>query len=204
MSDENLISTQKHTLIEDAQGLAYGSFMAAIGVLILTHMGFVTGQTAGLAVLISYSTGWGFAPVFFVINLPFYWLGYRRFGLGFTIKSFIAVALLSVLAATLPAHISFATLDPVVAALLFGFLTGSALLALFRHGASLGGIGIVGLYLQDKTGFRAGWTQMIFDAGLFIWALFLRDWQTVAWSALGALVVNLVITINHRRDRYVV
>ncbi len=32
----------------------------------------------------------------------------------------------------------------------------------------------------------------------------LRDWQTVAWSFLGALVLNLVIAINHRRDRYVV
>lgn len=195
---------KKHTFIEDAQGLAYGSFMASIGVLILTHLGFVTGQTAGLAVMISYATGYGFAPVFFLVNLPFYWLGYRRFGLGFTIKSFIAVALLSVLVATLPSEISFAHLDAPVGAVLFGFLTGSALLALFRHGASLGGIGIVGLYLQDKTGFRAGWTQLIFDACLFAWAFAIRDWQTVAWSFLGALVVNLVIAINHRRDRYVV
>ncbi|AGT08721.1 YitT family protein [Paracoccus aminophilus] len=194
----------RHSFIEDAQGLAYGSFMAAVGVLILTHLGFVTGQTAGLAVMISYSTGWSFAPVFFAVNLPFYWLGYRRFGLRFTVKSFIAVALLSVLVATLPSQISFAHLDPLIGALLFGFLTGSALLALFRHGASLGGIGIVGLYLQDKTGFRAGWTQLIFDAFLFAWAFAIRDWQSVAWSFLGALVVNLVIAINHRRDRYVV
>ncbi len=195
---------QTHSLIEDAQGLAYGSFMAAVGVLVLTHLGFVTGQTAGLAVMISYATGYGFAPVFFLINLPFYWLGYRRFGLAFTIKSFLSVALLSVLVATLPSQLSFAHIDPLVGALLFGFLSGSALLALFRHGASLGGIGIVGLYLQDKTGFRAGWTQMIFDACLFAWAFALRDWQTVAWSFLGALVVNLVIAINHRRDRYIV
>lgn len=194
----------RHTLIEDAQGLVYGSFMASVGVLILTHLGFVTGQTAGLAVMISYATGWGFAPVFFVVNLPFYWLGYRRFGLAFTVKSFLAVALLSVLVATLPSQISFAHLDPLVGALLFGFLSGSALLALFRHGASLGGVGIVGLYLQDKTGFRAGWTQLIFDACLFSWAFAIRDWQSVAWSFLGALVVNLVIAINHRRDRYVV
>uniref|UniRef100_UPI00289819F7 YitT family protein n=1 Tax=Paracoccus sp. TaxID=267 RepID=UPI00289819F7 len=125
------------------------------------------------------------------------------FGLAFTVKSFLAVALLSVLVATLPRYISFAHLDPLIGALLFGFLTGSALLALFRHGASLGGVGIVGLYLQDKTGFRAGWTQLIFDACLFIWAFAIRDWQTVAWSFLGALVVNLVIAINHRRDRYI-
>ena len=100
--------------------------------------------------------------------------------------------------------LEFGHVHPLVGAILVGFLTGSALLALFRHGASLGGIGIVALYLQDRTGFRAGWTQMIFDAALFACALMLRDWRTVAWSFLGALVLNLVIAINHRRDRYIV
>ncbi|WP_323032759.1 YitT family protein [Paracoccus sp. (in: a-proteobacteria)] len=197
-------SSQRHSPIEDAQGLAYGSFMAAVSVLLLTHLGFVTGQTAGLAILISYSTGWGFAPVFFVVNLPFYWLGYRRFGLGFMLKSFTAVATMSVLVAILPPTLQFGHVHPAVGALLVGFLTGSALLALFRHGASLGGVGIVALYLQDATGFRAGWTQLIFDAGIFACALLLRDWQTIGWSFLVALVLNLVIAINHRRDRYVV
>ena len=202
MSDDT--SSRRHSPIEDAQGLAYGSFMAAVGVRLLTHLGFVTGQTAGLAILISYATGWSFAPIFFAVNLPFYWLGYRRLGLGFMLKSFIAVAAMSVLVTILPPALQFGHVHPAVGALLVGFLTGSALLALFRHGASLGGVGIVALYLQDATGFRAGWTQLIFDACLFACALLLRDWQTVAWSFLGALVLNLVIAINHRRDRYVV
>lgn len=194
---------KEHGLIDDAQGLAYGSFMAAVGVLLLTHLGFVTGQTAGLAILISYATGWGFAPVFFAVNLPFYWLGYKRLGLAFMLKSFAAVAMMSVLVVLLPQGLQFGYIHPGVGAVLVGFLTGSALLALFRHGASLGGIGIVALYLQDATGFRAGWTQLIFDACLFAVALTLRDWPSVAWSFLGALVLNLVIAINHRRDRYI-
>ncbi|MCE6958954.1 YitT family protein [Cereibacter sphaeroides] len=192
-----------HTKLDDAQALVYGTTLAAFGITILTHLGLVTGQTAGLAVLISYATGWGFAPVFFTINLPFYWLGYRRMGLAFTVKTFLSVAAMSALVQVMPAWIDFAHLDPAFGAVLFGMVSGSALLALFRHGASLGGIGILALYLQEKTGFRAGWTQLVFDAALFAVALALRDWQTVAWSFLGALVVNLVIAINHRRDRYI-
>ncbi|MDP4034111.1 MAG: YitT family protein [Pseudorhodobacter sp.] len=192
-----------HTLIEDAQGIAYGAGMAAFGILILTQLGLVTGQTAGLAVLISYATGWGFGPVFFTINLPFYWIGYRRMGLTFTLKTFAAVALMSGLTMVMPGWLSFARLDPVFGAILFGAVSGSALLALFRHGASLGGVGIVALVLQDRTGFRAGWTQLLFDAVLFAVALTLRDIPTVALSFLGARVVNLVIAINHRRDRYI-
>ena len=194
---------EKHSLIEDAQGIAYGATMAAFGITILTHLGLVTGQTAGLAVLIAYATGWGFGPVFFAVNLPFYLLGYLRMGLRFTVKTFASVALLSALSVWMPGQISFATLNPWLGAVLFGFLSGSALLALFRHGASLGGVGILALMLQDRLGWRAGWVQLGFDAVLFALAFLVVPPKTVAISFAGALVVNLVIAVNHRRDRYI-
>jgi uncharacterized membrane-anchored protein YitT (DUF2179 family) len=189
--------------MEDAQGMAYGVTVAAVGITILTHLGLITGQTAGLAVLLSYLTGQSFGVVFFLLNLPFYYFGYRRLGTGFTVKTFISVALLSGMSILVPGWMSFDTLSPWFGAVLAGLLSGSALLAIFRHGASLGGIGILGLYLQDKTGFRAGHLQLLFDACLFGVALFVLDGWTVALSALGALCVNLVISFNHRRDWYV-
>jgi uncharacterized membrane-anchored protein YitT (DUF2179 family) len=194
---------KQHSLTEDAQALAYGAGMAAFAITILTHLGLITGQTAGLAVLISYITGQSFGLVFFLINLPFYWLGYRRMGLTFTVKTFVAVGLMSALSLWMPHWVQFSSLTPAVGAVLFGAISGSGLLALFRHGASLGGIGILALILQDKTGFRAGWTQLLFDATLFAVALTMLPAKTIALSALGALVVNLVIAINHRRDRYI-
>lgn len=203
MSEPLASAPVRHSFVEDAQGIAFGTLTASFGLLILTHLGLVTGQTAGLAVLISYATGWNFGPVFFVINLPFYWFGYRRLGLTFVIKSFVSVALVSVLTLYMPVWIVFEWINPVVGAILTGAITGTALLALFRHGASLGGIGILALYLQDRTGFRAGYTQLIFDGALFAVALALRDPMTVALSVLGAAVLDLVIAINHRRDRYV-
>lgn len=193
----------RHSLTEDAQGIAFGTTMAAFGITILTHLGLITGQTAGLAVLVSYATGLSFGVVFFLVNIPFYWFGYRRLGLAFTVKTAVSVALLSLLSMLMPHWISFAALSPAFGAILFGLVSGSALLAIFRHGASLGGIGIVALYLQDRTGFRAGKTQLLFDAALFAIAATFLPWQTVGWSFLGAVVVNLVITLNHRRDRYI-
>ena len=38
---------------------------------------------------------------------------------------------------------------------------GVGVLILFRHRSSIGGINIIGLEVQDRTGFRAGWTMMI-------------------------------------------
>lgn len=193
----------RHSFAEDVQGLAFGVFMAGFGILVLTSLGFVTGQTAGLAILIAYSTGWDFGPVFFVINLPFYAFGWLRFGHVFVLKSFVAVGLLTILADWLPGQISFAHLTPLTGAILAGASTGTALIALFRHGASLGGIGIVALMIQERTGFRAGLVQLAVDAAIFAVALLVLPWDRVAWSFLGAAVLNLMIAINHRRDRYI-
>lgn len=195
---------RRHTPLEDAQGLIVGALLCALGLEMLTAAGLVTGQTAGLAVLVSYASDWAFGPVFFVINLPFYALALARMGWAFTLKTFAAVALLSGFSLVLPLLVSFDRLDPVAAALLFGVTAGAGLLALFRHGASLGGVGIVAIYLQDRIGWKAGWVQLGFDALLFAGALVvLGDWRLVAISLLGAAVVNAIIAVNHRRDRYV-
>lgn len=193
----------RHSLLDDAQGLVFGTLMCALGLQFLRHAGLITGQTAGLALVIAYATGWGFGPVFFAVNIPFYWLGYRRIGLPFTVKSLISVTLLSVMAQVMPQYMAFATLNPLLAGVLFGFVTGAGLLALFRHGSSLGGIGIVALMVQDRTGFRAGWLQMAFDAALFALALIWIPAERVIWSIPGVVILNLVLAINHRRDRYV-
>lgn len=192
-----------HSLFDDIQGLIFGTLMCALGLQFLQSPGLISGQTAGAALVVSYATGWQFGPVFFVINLPFYWLGYRRIGLAFTLKSLAAVTLLSIAAQIMPHYLSFAHLDPLLAGILFGATTGSGLLALFRHGSSLGGIGIVALMVQDRTGFRAGWLQMGFDVALFILALLWIEPARVLWSLPGMVILNFVLAINHRRDRYV-
>ena len=192
-----------HSLLDDIQGMSLGVFLAGISVHLLTTVGLMTGQTAGLAVMISYLSGYSFGLVFFLVNLPFYVLAWRRLGRVFTIKSLISVTLLSILTLIIPAGMVFSYVDPLLAAITCGALTGVALLVLFRHNGSLGGLGVVALLIQDSTGFRAGWVQLIFDACLFSLAFFLFDPVIVAYSLIGAVVLNLIIAFNHRRDRYV-
>lgn len=57
--------------------------------------------------------------------------------------------------------------------------------------------------VQDSTGFRAGYVQLIADGVIFSVAVFLFPLPVVLWSLLGAVVLNMIIAINHRRDRYV-
>jgi len=192
-----------HTWLDDLQGISLGVFLAGIGVHLLTTLGLITGQTAGVAVILSYLTGYSFGLVFFLINIPFYVLAWRRLGAEFTGKSLLSVTALSLMTEIIPAGMVFSYLDPALGAVTFGALTGVALLVLFRHNGSLGGLGVVALLIQDTTGFRAGWVQLIFDAAVFGVAFWLFPAWVVLYSLLGAVVLNLIIAINHRRDRYI-
>lgn len=192
-----------HSPMEDLQGLSLGVFLCALALQFLTFSGLITGQTAGIAVILSYVTGWSFGAVFFVINIPFYILAWVRLGPAFTLKSLVSVSALSLATVFLPQGFSIAAVQTPLAAVIFGCLTGVGLLVMFRHNGSLGGLGVLALIVQDRTGFRAGYVQLAADAVIFLGALLLFDWQIVAWSLLGAVIVNLIIAINHRRDRYV-
>ena len=201
MSDST--APTKHSFIDDVQGISLGVFLAGIGLHMLTTVGLITGQTAGVAVIASYLTGYSFGVIFFLINIPFYALAWRRLGPEFTIKSLISVTLLSIVTEFIPLGMIFAHIDPLLGAVTVGALTGVALLVLFRHNGSLGGLGVVALLIQDTTGFRAGWVQLLFDLCLFGLAFLLFDTQIVVYSLLGAVVLNLIIAMNHRRDRYI-
>ncbi|NBD29374.1 MAG: YitT family protein [Alphaproteobacteria bacterium] len=193
----------QHTPFEDAQGLLVGSALCGFGIHILASAGLVTGQTAGLAVLLSYATGLGFGVIFFAINLPFYWLANRHLGRSFTLKTFVAVALVSGFAELAARLVQVVPGHPAVAAVLFGVVAGAGLLAIFRHRASLGGVGILAYYLQERMGWRAGWVQLAFDLALFGAALLVMAPALVLWSLLGAAILNTIIGVNHRRDRYI-
>jgi uncharacterized membrane-anchored protein YitT (DUF2179 family) len=193
----------KHTLLEDIQGLAIALVTTAIGLSFIAQLGFLTGQTAGLALVISYLTGLSFSWAFWLINIPFYTLAYFRMGKEFTVKSVISVTLLSLMMAYIPPLMSFEHLDPIFGVVAFGVLTGFGLLGVFRHKSSLGGLGVLALIAQDHFGIRAGYVQIAFDALLFTVAFFLFDAHVVVYSLFGALILNGVIAFNHRRDIYI-
>jgi len=196
-------SVDHHTPFEDLQALLTGTLFIALGVAMFKHAGLLTGGTAGVAFLLHYATGISFGKLFFVINLPFYWIAWRRMGRAFTYKTFAAVALLSALTEFQPLAMRFESLQPLYAAVMGGLLMGSGFLMLFRHKASLGGVGIVALMLQQERGWRAGKVQMVVDCAIVLAALFVVDPQRIAYSLVGAVALNLTLAINHKPGRYI-
>ncbi len=192
-----------HSTFDNLQGLAFGVVMVAFGITMLKAMGLITGQAAGLAFLISYGTGADFGLVFFLINIPFYILSALRLPRGFTLRSIACVGAISALASLGPHLIRFEHVEPFAGAIVAGFCIGIGSIGLFRHGASGGGVGILAYYIQERTGFRAGWLQLAIDAALFTAAAFLLDGMAVLVSMVGAAALNLLVAFNHRRDWYI-
>ncbi|WP_018235154.1 YitT family protein [Ensifer sp. BR816] len=194
---------ERHKLYEDVLAILTGTLIVSLGVVIYSKAVLLTGSTAGLALLLQYATGTSFWLMFSLVNLPFYILAIRRLGWLFTLRTFFAVSLVSLFSRLTAEWVEFARLDPVYAAIVGGGLMGMGLLVLFRHRTGLGGINILAIYLQEKSGIRAGYLQLAVDLAILAAAYFVLPPANLMLSVLGATVVNMMLAINHRPGRYV-
>ncbi|SLM64456.1 MULTISPECIES: YitT family protein [Dickeya] len=206
---DNIVSPQavSHSALEDILALLIGTLMVSFGVILLRQAGALTGGTAGMAFLLHYLTQHSavklsFGSAFFLLNLPFYYLAIRRMGWAFSLKTFCAVALVSLFSDLHPLFIHFDHLQPTYATLFGNTVMGLGFIVLFRHRASLGGVNILALYLQDKSGIRAGKFQMAVDVSIVLASLFVVSIPMLLASVLGAAVLNVIIAMNHRPGRY--
>jgi uncharacterized membrane-anchored protein YitT (DUF2179 family) len=199
----DLSTPSRHRLHEDIFAMLIGTMLLSLGIVFYAQVTLTTGSTAGLALLLQYVTGIPFGWLFFAVNLPFYVLAVLRMGWPFTIKTFVCVGLVSYFTAHIPDWLDISSIHPLFAALVGGGMIGLGILSLFRHKASVGGINILSLYLQDNFGIRAGYFQLGVDAVILVAAFFILPLDRVLYSILGALVMNFIIALNHKPGRYV-
>ena len=196
-------SATRHSWAEDFQGIISGSLISSLGLFCLSSAGLLTGSTAGVAFLLHYATSVNFGLAFFVVNLPFFYLSLKQLGTVFTVKTFVAITLTSLLTNLQPLLFDVAHINALWSGILGGILLGFGLLALYRHRASLGGVGILGIYVQERFGIRAGLVQLAIDLCVLAVAFAVTTPTVVVCSVIGAIALNLFVAINHRSDRYI-
>lgn len=202
MTSTHNSDAKKHSLFEDIQAIITGTLSVAMGLLLLKEAGLLTGGTTGLAILVHYSTGISFGLILFLINLPFYGLAIKQMGWPFTLKTLLAVAWVSLQIELIPLWIDIHSVEPLFASIGGGLLIGIGLLIVFRHQASLGGFNILVIYLQNRFGIRAGKLQMVMDSIIVFAGIWLVSPWLLLISILGAVVLNFVLTVNHKPGRY--
>jgi len=194
--------TLPHTAAEDVLGVLTGTWLASLGLHLLHEAHAVTGGTAGLSLLVTYAAPLSLSLVLVLVNLPFFALALWKKGWQFTVRSAIAVGLLSAFTALHGEMIPSPGLTPLYGVLTGNILAGVGILILFRHGSSLGGFSVLALIAQEEAGLRAGYVQMALDVLVVVAALLVVPWDNVLLSAAGAVVLNLILAFNHRPERY--
>ncbi len=192
----------KHSLLEDFFALLCAGLFVAFGLVLFQTQQLMVGGAAGLALLGTFAVDQDFGLLFFLINIPFYFLSWTKISKRFTINTLITVTTISVLSEWLPEFVNITHVNPLFAAIFGGILIGVGMLIMFRHSSSLGGIGILGYYLQQRWGFKAGVFQLGVDSVILFSALFVISSPLVAISILAACCLNMVISLNHRPERY--
>lgn len=191
-----------HSRLEDALGLVSGVYIVSLGVYLIQTCGAVTGGTAGLSLLLSYSTDLRFEWLFVLINLPAFAVAAWTKGAMFTVKSLACVVGVSLATGLQADMLGLDSLDKTYGVVAGNLLAGTGLLILFRHGASLGGFNVFALLMQERFGLRAGYVQMGLDVAVVLGSFLVVDPGIVVLSALGAVVLNVVLALNHRPGRY--
>lgn len=198
-----LAQPSPHSLAEDAYAVAIGCAFIAMGLMLLKQAGLVTGGIAGIALLLSYIVHLPPATLFIAINIPFFLFAGRSMGLAFGLKTLFANVAILAAGLLMPRALHIASVDPLFAALFGGSIIGFGILAIARHGAGVGGVGVVALMLQRSRGWNAGRTQMASDVVILAASLPILDGPHFGLSVVSAVAINAVLMVNHRPGRYV-
>lgn len=191
-----------HTLKDDVYGLMLGVMFIAIGLNLLKLSGMITGGIAGIALLLSYFVPLSIGVLFILANIPFMVFCYFSMGRAFTLKTLIVNIALSAATQAVPGLLTINYIHPLFSALVGGTFLGMGILSLARHNASVGGTGVVTLWLYKRFNINAGKSQMLLDVLVFAVSIFTMPAHLLLWSALSALAMNAMLMNWHKPGRY--
>jgi uncharacterized membrane-anchored protein YitT (DUF2179 family) len=194
----------REKIIIDWVLIVLGIFSASLGLkgfLLSSH--FIDGGVTGISMLLADITHLPIAVLLFVINVPFLILGYRRLGLGFAIKSTVAIAGLSLCLALI--HFPDVTSDKLLTAVFGGFFIGVGIGFAIRGGAVLDGTEIAALLLSKKAQIlKVSDIVLILNVIIFGAAAFLLGIESALYSILTYVSASKMMDfILNGLDQYI-
>jgi len=202
LAETTLPRVVPHTLVEDIFGVSNGCLLLALGLHLLHTAKLITGGVAGLALMLSYLLPFSTGTLFTAINLPIFALFWRRLGTPYILRTSVATLAIMVLVDVVAAGLEINRISMPVAALVGGTVLGIGVLAVTRHATGVGGLAVFARWLSQWKGWRFGAICMVIDAIIVACAFAALGWQRGFWSLVAALVMNAVVLVWHRPDRY--
>jgi len=141
-------------IIKDIVMVIIGSLIAALGInMFLIHANLLSGGLSGITLIIQYVTGFPAAYSLLILNIPLFFLSYKKVNKKFTFLSLIGTIALSVgLILTEPLKNTIQVNDILLLGLYGGVLNGIGVGIVFSNHGSTGGLDIVSALIKKKYG----------------------------------------------------
>ena len=171
-------------------GVSYNAF--------LLPAKLAAGGVVGISTILHELYGWTPSLVQISLNLPLFILGYFLLGKSFSVKTLIGTTLLPLFIA-LTSKLSAGVEDPMLASIYGGILTGLGLGLVFRGNGSTGGTTIIGQLLKKYFHFSSGFAQILIDATIVIWAMFVFNLELALYAMIAIFITGKVIDLVQLR-----
>lgn len=139
--------------------------------------------------------------IFWCINAPLFFLGYKSIGRKFLYRTIIAVCIQSFLLATIPAPKEPLLDDMLLNCIIGGALSGWGVGITLRAGGSGGGTDIVGMYCaKNYPEFGVGRLSVMMNLCIYLIAAVRYDLEVAAYSMVFSFVSGIMVDRVHYQN----
>jgi uncharacterized membrane-anchored protein YitT (DUF2179 family) len=176
--------------------ITLGASLMAVGLeIFLVPNNVIDGGITGISIMLSYVTGWKLGMFLFILNIPFFFIGYKQIGKTFALSTLYGIIILSI-GTTLLHPVPAFTQDILLATVFGGIVLGIGVGLVIRYGGSLDGTEILAILFNNKLPFSVGEIIMFFNLFILACAGFVFTWDRAMYSLIAYFVAYKTIDIT--------
>ncbi len=182
-------------LLKRISFIVFGAALMGVGLEeFLVPNNILDGGIVGISIILSHLTGWRLGAIIFVLNIPFFFIGYKQIGKTFALSTLLGITVLSLTTSFLH-DFPVLTEDLLLATVFGGIVLGIGVGLVIRYGGSLDGTEIMAILLTKKMPFSVGELIMFFNVFIFTFAGFTFGWDRAMYSFIAYFIAFKTIDI---------
>ena len=175
--------------------ITLGAILMAVALeLFLVPNNVLDGGIVGISIITSHLTKIKLGLIIFLLNIPFFFLGYKQIGRTFALSTLYGITILSISTALLNPIEPFVS-EVFLATIFGGVILGIGVGLVIKYGGSLDGTEILAILLNKKSPFSVGEIVMLFNLFIFIAAGFVFTWESALYSMISYFIAYKSIDI---------
>lgn len=189
-------SLSKQKLIKRIIFIPIGTCLVGVALeLFLVPNHIIDGGITGISIMLSYVFGRTLGVFLFILNLPFFIIGYKQIGKTFSITTLIGILLMSGFTSLFKGWVDVTT-DPLLAAVFGGIILGIGVGIVIRNGGSLDGTEILSIMVNKSVPFSVGEIVMFLNVFILSAAGFIFGWDHAMYSLVAYFIAFKTIDIT--------